>query len=79
MKLERPTIINEPKERLSATLEEHMKAPQDKKRDRNPGARLVKRAFQPAYKLISKMEETKIGREILGFLALTLTVSQTAR
>lgn len=79
MRLERPIIVNEPKERLSATLEEHMKAPQDKRRDKNPGAQLVKRAFQPVFKTVSRMEETRVGREVLGFLALTLTVAQTAR
>lgn len=32
--MKKPPLINEPKERLSATLEEYMKLPQDKRRDK---------------------------------------------
>lgn len=33
--MKKAPLINEPKERLSATLEEHMRLPQEKRRDKN--------------------------------------------
>jgi hypothetical protein len=71
--MKRAPVINEPKERLTATLEELMKAPgSSPRRDRNPGAQLVRRLFSPAFRVVARMEKTSLGREALGFLALTL-------
>jgi|FLYM01.1.fsa_nt_gi hypothetical protein len=71
--MKRPAVINEPKERLSATLEEHLKLNEDRKKDRNYGAQIVRRAFKPIFDFISRIEKSRRGREALGFVALTLT------
>ncbi|HAG90278.1 MAG TPA: hypothetical protein DCL41_00300 [Bdellovibrionales bacterium] len=61
--------INEPQERLSATLEEHIKT-STHKHDRNPGARLVRRIFKPVRDWVTQIEKNPFGREALGFVAL---------
>lgn len=72
MKLERPTIREEKgsKERLSATLEEHLKNPRSPKRNPNYGAQMVKVAFRPIHKWLAQIEKKSFGREALGFIAM---------
>lgn len=63
--------VNEPRERLTATMEEHLKIPH--KRDRNVGARAVRMIFKPIQAWVHRLEKTPRGREALGFIALTIT------